>query len=235
MIFKILLHRIRKIVLALIAFLVFLVLTLSYVKNVSTELTPSDINHFQLLGIQRPSLDLSYKEEIDLIINAQRAVFLRAPLGQGIPNYEPREVENLFSYGKGLCFDRSRTFDKLYSYLGFESRHVFLLFKKNSSFLSAILSKHQPSHAVTEVKTSRGWLFIDSNETWIGVTRNGDPVDADDIWKRLDEFETIPYYLKDPSWAIRGLYSRSGGKYPPFFIRFPEISWQTLINWLIHG
>jgi hypothetical protein len=92
----------------------------------------------------------------------------------------------------------------------------------------------QSSHAVTEVKTSKGWMFVDSNTEWIALTRNNQVVNADDVWKRAAEFDAMPAYLKDSWWAIRGMYSRKGQLYPPYII-FPDFNWADFFSWLIWG
>jgi hypothetical protein len=202
--------------------------------NVSTDLTPDDVKVFHDIGLKKPSASLTFEAELSEIVRFQKEVFRRAPLGEGIEPYEAREPADLMRAGNGLCFDRSRTFDKGATFLGFEARHVYLLYKQNKSFLSAAITRKQSSHAVTEIKTSKGWMFIDSNTAWIAVTRAGEPVNADDVWRRFDEFENPPPYLKDPWWAIRGLYSRGGHFYRPY-IRFPELNWSDFLGWLARG
>ena len=113
-------------------------------------------------------------------------------------------------------------------------RHVYLLFKGGKPFGGALFHYQQPSHAVTEVKTSRGWLFVDSNSEWLAVNRRGEPVNADEVWRRYEEFENPPVYLVEPWWAIRGLYSRKGQFYGAG-IPFPEINWNDFLHWLVLG
>lgn len=218
----------------LFALLIIGLSSLIYVKNVSVTLSPADIATLESISLRKPAQTLTFDQEISLIRLAQKKIFKLAPLGEAIPNDQPREITDLLKYGSGLCYDRSRSLDKTFSYLGFKSRHVFLLFKGNRSFFSAIFQKYQGSHAVTEVKTSRGWMFVDSNTPWIAITRSGEVVNADDVWKRFDEFDNPPEYLKANWWAIRGLYSRGGRKYSPY-IPFPELNWPTFLNWAIHG
>ncbi len=202
--------------------------------NVSTDVTPSDRQIFAEIGIVKPAAPLSFEQEIALIRKVQSAIFIRAPLGDGIPEYEEREPADLMRAGHGLCYDRSRSFDKAFGYLGFEARHVYLLYKENRSFLGALFHYGQPSHAVTEVKTSKGWLFVDSNTPWVALSRNGEPVNADDVWHRFDEFENAPKYLRDPWWAIRGMYSRKGHLYAPY-LPFPEFNWVDFLDWMVKG
>jgi hypothetical protein len=207
---------------------------LAFVTNLSTEVLREDEVVFMSLGFKKSKINLSYADEIDLISRFQAAVFKRAPLGVGIPLFQEREPSDLIEFGQGLCYDRSRTLDKGLKYLGFETRHVFLLHRQNKSFLTAFLSFGQASHAVTEVKTSKGWLLVDSNTPWLSITRSGTPVNADDVWQRFSEFQDPPPYLNEPWWAIRGLYSRKGHFYPPF-ITFPELNWVDFSNWILFG
>ncbi|MGB4347345.1 MAG: hypothetical protein WBJ21_13220 [Burkholderiaceae bacterium] len=195
--------------------------------NVATTLTNEDKIVFRRLG-----LGLSFEDQISLIRKIQHGVFAKAPLGDGIPDYESREPADLMKFGQGLCFDRSRTFDKAFHYVGLETRHVYILYKNNLPFWRAVFKYGQPSHAVTEVKTSKGWMFVDSNTEWVAITRQGEPVNADDVWRRFEEFESPPPYLQHPWWAIRGMYSRKGQLYGAG-IPFPEFNWQDFLAWFV--
>ena len=207
---------------------------LAFYTNVPTDLTPEDKAVFLEIGMKEPNVSLSFEAQLAKITRLQQEVFKRAPVGEGIDEYESREPADLLRAGQGLCYDRSRMFDKGGNFLGLEARHVYLLYKQDKFFLSALMTKRHQSHAVTEIKTSKGWMFVDSNTPWIAVTRDGEPVDADNVWKRFDEFENPPLYLKDPWWAIRGLYSRGGHFYRPY-IRFPELNWSDFLSWLVRG
>lgn len=209
---------------------------LAYYTNVPTEVTAEDTTVFTELGLARPATQPSFEQEIALIRQVQGIVFKRAPLGDGIPEYEAREPADLMRYGQGLCFDRSRTFDKAFGYLGLQSRHVYLLYREGKPFLQALLHYGQSSHAVTEVKTSRGWMFVDSNTQWIALNRQGEPVNADEVWRRYAEFDNAPPYLKPAWWALRGMYSRKGQFYEPSLpFPFPELNWQDFLLWVLKG
>lgn len=206
-----------------------------FVTNVPTHLTARDINALEGSGLDLNTLSrpLTYEDEIRVIRTVQARVFVKAPFGEGIPEYEPREPANLFKYGRGLCFDRSRTLDKALTYLGFKTRHVFLLYRQDRSLFSTLVRRGHPSHAVTEVKTSRGWLYVDSNQPWIAISRAGDPVGAGGIWKQFDQFDHAPEYVRGPWWAIRGLYSRKGAFYEPFF-PLPQLNWIDFSEWTVN-
>jgi hypothetical protein len=201
--------------------------------NVPVHLETSDVDVFNKeLNIGFLSNPRTFYDEIAAIKIIQHLVFKKAPIGLGIPDYETREPENLIRNRQGLCYDRSRTLDKAFDYINLPTRHVYLLYRQNRGFWSAMFHYGQSSHAVTEVKTSKGWMVVDSNEEWIALTRDGQVVNADDVWKRSSEFDSIPIYLKSPWWAIRGMYSRKGQLYPPYIL-FPDINWPNFFSWLI--
>lgn len=189
-------------------------------------------NTLEIKSLQHPR---TFAQEINVIKELQRRTFAISPVGSGIPDYEVREPADFIGKREGLCFDRSRTTDKALGYLGLPSRHVYLLFRLgDKGFWPSLVQYRHPSHAVTEVKTSKGWMFVDSNTQWIALTRDGQVVSADDVWKRAAEFDTIPSYLTHPWWAIRGLYSRKGQLYPPYIL-FPDLNWYDFSTWLIFG
>ncbi len=222
-------------VLAVVAVGLAVLVGLSAYTNVPTDVTAEDTAVFLEIGLRKPTGPLSFDQQVALIRRVQQEVFLRAPLGDGIPDYESREPADLMRRVRhGLCYDRSRAFDKAFDYLGFESRHVYILFKQDRSFVRALLHHGQASHAVTEVKTSKGWMLVDSNTEWIALTRQGEPVDADAVWQRYSEFDKAPEYLNHPWWAIRGMYSRKGHLYAPY-VPFPEFNWPDFFGWVVRG
>jgi hypothetical protein len=114
---------------------------------------------------------------------------------------------------------------------------VFLLYKGSGwskFFPFAFINHNSPSHAITEVRTSRGWLAVDSYTEWIALDSNGNPVDSDDIYSKFSYLESTPKYFKDPYWVLKGFYTRGGRKYPPYW-PVPELNWPTFFKWLIHG
>jgi len=212
---------------------------LAIVTNVPTHITKSDAAIFRsTLAIKKPDKSINYAQEIELIRQVQKLVLSAAPIGDPIPEHSSREPEDLFRNKTGLCYDRSRTYDKVFSWLGFESRHVYILYPEHPvtndrlPFWRAFITRGTASHAVTEVKTSKGWILVDSNSPWIGLTRNGEPVGADDLQSHAKDFATIPDYFDRPYWAIRGLYSRRGQFYRPY-IPYPELNWPDFWSWAL--
>lgn len=227
----------------LAALIVCVVALLSY-NDVSTEVTHDDAvyaerilretGHAELVGQARPA---SFDGQVETILAVQEAVLSIAPDNQGIPFDGPRELRDLYQARSGLCFDRSRAIEKILSSLGFEVRHAAVYSTRDASRLRAFLTPRTQSHAVTEVKTDRGWLVIDSNRRWIGLTRDGTPVDLDALRKTKAQQawdsrlrEPMSPILSGPFSYLFGLYSRHGRFYPPY-TPIPDADWgQVLYN-----
>lgn len=213
---------------------------LAVITNVGVDITPEDKSTFSSikipLPVSPPTSSLSFNDQINLIRALQAEVFVRAPFIEGdagIPLYRPREPKDLFQYQRGLCFDRSRTIDKLLNFYGFKTRHIYILYKNNRSFIRALFSYGHPSHAVTEVMTSKGWMLVDSNFLWVGLTDADVPINAYQTQFNIDKFKNIPVNFHNPYWTIVGFYSKRGQFYKPY-LPFPELNWPTFFNWLIN-
>ena len=215
---------------------IFIFIFLALLTNVSTKVDEQDEIVIKLiLGIDAPPVRQTFDDEIRVIRWAQERVLQIAPGMEPIPDYASREPIDLLKAHSGLCYDRSRTLDKIYKWLGFESRHVYILFAKKGvdtnawQFLRYAIS-HSDSHAVTEVKTTHGWLMVDSNSAWISVNQQGQPIQANEIHERRHEFFSPPDYVNVPLWAIRGMYSRRGQLYSPFLL-YPDFNWPDFLIW----
>lgn len=213
-------------------------LLLAFVTNVPTRLEREDIFAIKaILGTQEAPQIHSFEDEIRVIRWAQAQVFKAAPGNDPIPEYAEREPMDLLKARSGLCYDRARTLDKALTWLGFEARHVYILFAEPQSgtsawsFIRHALSRSS-SHAVTEVKTSRGWLLVDSNTPWISLDNQSFPVAAADVHEKRSHFQAPPEYTQTPFWAIRGMYSRRGQFFRPYFL-FPELNWPDFLRWAI--
>jgi hypothetical protein len=210
---------------------------LAAVTNVSTRVTASDVSVFRTIyRYEQPKQSLNFDQQIRLIKGVQSSVLAVAPIGEPIPEFQSREPEDLIRNQSGLCYDRSRTLDKLYAWLGFEARHVYILYLKHPvtgevlSPLKALFTYGTETHAVTEVKTHKGWMVVDSNSKWVSLTRNGTPMHAGDIYGRVADFDDLPDYFNRPYIAIRGMYSRRGQFYRPY-IPYPELNWVDFWGW----
>lgn len=228
---------------AVLALPVVVVLLLAY-NDVSSALTLDDkayaerilreSGHGDLVGQTRPA---AFGDQVDAILAVQDAVLSIAPGTEGIPFDQPRELRDLYKARSGLCFDRSRAIEQILKYLGFEVRHAAIYStKKTGSKLRSLLTPKTQSHAVTEVKTDRGWMVIDSNKRWIGLTRSGEPVDLATVQETAAfSREAWDPRLKDgmnpilaaPFTYVLGLYSRHGRFYPPY-VSIPDVDWSQI-------
>jgi hypothetical protein len=207
----------------------------AWATNVPVDVSEEDKEVFELLFGRVPQQEsLRLADEIKIIKRYQSLIIDRFPNGTAVPKNKPREPKNLMDHGRGQCFDRARTIAKVLSWQGFKVRHVFVIFRRSAETgevltpLRSLVTKGNDSHAVVEVKTSAGWLVVDSNEKWISLsTRTRLPVPVDQIYARSAEFDSRPTWLQKngPFAYLRGLYSRHGQFYPPF-IPLPELNWR---------
>jgi len=224
----------------LVLVLVLLGLIAVFVTNdVSTALTEDDAAYAERILRETGHGDLvdqkpatSFGEQVNTILAVQDAVLSTAPKNKGLPLGQPRELRDLYEAKRGLCYDRSRAIEKVLSHLGYEVRHAAVYSTEDgSSRLKALLKQKARSHAVTEVKTEHGWLVIDSNRRWIGLTSDGQPValgalqdkSAEQAWDTRLQEDMSPI-LTGPYTYLYGLYSRHGRFYPPY-TPIPDVDW----------
>jgi Transglutaminase-like superfamily len=192
-------------------------------QNVDTDPTPED------RAATRAILAPSYQKELDLIRYVQAQVLARSPENRSIPKGQTRELADVMREGRGLCFDRSRAIEKALESLGFETRHVAVY----GSLLAALLPGIA-SHALSEVRTTRGWMLVDSVSLWIGIDANQEPVSADRLsaagadgidWPQ--DQPPINELFEQDFVHVYGLFSRHGQFYPPW-TPFPDVNWREL-------
>jgi hypothetical protein len=236
--------HIKKNVTAAIALFIIMLTALILLTNVDNELYSEDIdainNIMDIKGAELVNKDtLDYFNEIKYILLVQSAVLTVAPENKGIPENQSREPQDLLKYRYGLCYDRSRTIEKILRASGFQTRHIsiFSLDEVEGSKIKACTSKGVESHAISEVLTKRGWLLIDSNSPWVALDKDSIPFTVRDVrevfsnkvestWINNYELYVHPLYKKKFTY-IYGLYSRHGKFYAPF-ISLPDVSWVEL-------
>jgi transglutaminase-like putative cysteine protease len=195
-------------------------------SHVSTEPTAVDrAIALEIFGhFNRPK---TFRQEIAAIQKVQEYVLAAAPRNEGIPLGQRREAADVLRLGHGLCYDRSRAMEMVFRALGFRVRHASLYTLDDNSIFRTMTTPQVPSHAIAEVKTSRGWLLVDSNDDWIALTRDGKPMSAAKIagtprsaWRDPDHRNA--FY--DHRLAVfYGLYSRHGGFYAPY-VAVPDLN-----------
>jgi len=224
--------KFKKIIIVL-----FFLLGIIVYHSVSKAVRHKDMKYISiyLKGIDLPEdpQDLSYEEQINLIILIQANVLRISPKGEvGIPHKKERRPENLYLFGQGLCYDRSFTLELIFVYLGFETRHVGL-FRDDPNFntLKDLTKKGISSHSITEVLTKNGWLIIDSNKLWIGLDKNRAPYSMKLIEKsnfKVDwEKTSTTFFYNNKCHFLYGVYARHGNFHKPYNL-IPDYNFQEL-------
>ena len=176
----------------------------------------------------------SFTEQVAIILAVQDAVLKAAPTNKGIPTGHSRELGDLLRLRYGLCYDRSRAIETVLRYRGFEVRHVAIYRTvEAASPLIALISPGTESHAVTEVHTLRGWMLVDSNSRWVGLTTKGDPISISELrrsknvsWHVVNKGPPAPIFQEPFTWMY-GLYSRHGHFFRPYDV-VPDVNWSEL-------
>ncbi len=180
----------------------------------------------------------SFEAQVDTILAVQDAVLQATPEETGLPQGQPREPKDVFIAGQGLCFDRSRAIEKILSSLGFETRHIAIYSTAELGRLRALVTPGTASHALTEVRTARGWILVDSNARWIGLGPDGavhgiESIQASDPFRtewaaNVPEPVSWPLF-SEPFTYVIGLYSRHGKFFAPYN-QVPDVNYAQLLQ-----
>ena len=126
--------------------------------NVPTHLPDADQLAFSQdsANFRNAGLTPTPEEEAVVIQKIQDIVLKWGP---SIPDYSEREPVDVLKRDTGLCYHPSRLFDKHFISVGFEARHVHILYKPviagyTSPLWLTLFLPGTESHAVTEVWTS---------------------------------------------------------------------------------
>lgn len=229
----------------MVASILFLILSsIVIVHNVSGKITREDeVALNKILKNVKKVPNGSFRQEIQHIKDIQDSVLAISPLLKKIPVRKTREPQDLLDAQHGQCSDRGRTIEKALRYHGFDVRFVSI-FSRDKTFTPkatlAIDSGHDlRSHALVEVKTSRGWMFVDTNARWIALSHEDNPVSLE-TWKHVQGKEGFKWVADNDGeiyWLLRkdytivyGLYTRHGLFYPPFTPYIPDVNLQTLVK-----
>lgn len=219
------------------------------IHDVPTSLTPDDVEVARgVLGplglspVDDPLTTWSYDRQLSHIRTVEHTLIHLTPNNDPIPLGQAREPRDLLAFGGGLCYDRSRTIEKLLRYLGFATRHASIYaMPPGTSALHSLMTPGIDSHAVTEVKTSRGWLIVSSVDNWVSEDSGGQPISlarmqedaSQGVGKRMFRDGAPSFILAAPFTYVIGLYSRHGRFYPPYD-SVPNISLREalVLSWM---
>jgi hypothetical protein len=214
-------------IIALITILIIGVLSYNSVDN---NITKEDEKYISLFTSNVKTLpnNPSYDDEIKFITRVQQQV-LRINFKE---NYKDarnildlnsqREPKDLYEVRGGLCYDVSRTLEKIFRKNGFKTRHIAIYSTKKtkSAIKSIFLTYRNSSHAITEVLTKKGWLVVDSLKPWMSLDKNNNPVSIQKLQSDINNTALknkapAEIYI-EPFTFVYGLYSRHGKFYPPY-------------------
>ena len=236
--------RRKHVVFGIAAVLVACVAVLAW-HNVSTKVSGDDRTAAREI-LDRAGYDQAWWSSVDLTtydgqvkaaIAVQDAVLKASPNDTDIPFDMPREPADLLRMQMGFCFDRSRAIEKILAMLGLETRHIAVYStKKTGSALVSLITPQVSSHAVSEVRTNKGWMVIDSNKRWIGLTQDDLPVSMETLrskvstragWSTRNNARVNRIFTDQFTYVI-GLYSRHGRFFPPY-TRVPDVNWRDFV------
>lgn len=219
-----------------------LILAIVWFSRVDNTLTFEDgvyIEKFLTAGGVDLSPTLSdYPGQLAFVAAVQAAVVDSVAPGHAIPFGHAREPRNVFTRGRGDCYDRSRVIEKTLRKYGLKTRHLALYStRETKSKLVSLLTPGTPSHAATEVLTDRGWLVVDSNHKWLSLSSRNEPVSLSQIQRDVEKISIEwsesnasmnPIY-REPFTFVYGLYSRHGQFFPPYTI-LPDVNYSELVS-----
>lgn len=207
---------------------------LLWVHQVPVNPTPKDLLAVRQLLPGRSQPPSDFDQEVALVLRVQDRVLAASPEERGIPLNQSREITDLLRARHGACFDRSRAAETILRSYGIHTRHASMYSTaETGSSLRSLATPDIVSHALTEVKTSRGWMIVDSKVRWAGLTADGKPLDLEAIrqspsqkWNSAVKAPLPGIYGKPFTW-VYGLYSRHGRFYPPYD-PVPDVNWTEL-------
>ena len=174
----------------------------------------------------------SFDREVNCIRTVQHAVQSSVPNRHCANHGEEIEPLNFLERQYGCCYDRSRFIEKALDHYGLETRHVFIL-DEYAHGLLALLIPNNPTHASTEVHTRRGWMGVDSNWSFLLLSRDGRPLTYDRVGEVptdvLSRAKFPRSFSSHPLIIIYGLYSRHGRFFGPK-LPAPEINYPELLR-----
>lgn len=214
-----------------------------YLSHSSVDLTLTEGDRKAALFFSNEELCFnmkrSFSDEIKLIKEIQHRVINHKVENEGIPHKASRDPLSYIQEKKGLCYDTSWVMEKVFRVCGFSTRHIYIMKldsnKSKFSNLARFLKPRVPSHAVSEVLTTKGWMLVDSNHPVVAI--NGEmPLSIYELQEQMEKNSLWfnnnfgKYEEYDSSFFfIYGLYSRHGNFFPPYN-RIPDVNYVELLT-----
>ena len=203
--------------------------------RVTKAITQDDYEIAKLLNIDKECSDLNtYEKEIICVKSIQEAQLNLIDDTKCRGKFINLGSLEVINKNTACCFDRARITEQALQIYNFKVRHVFLTQTENRGYFN-LLAPGSPSHAVTEVLTSRGWLGVDSNEPLILLDQDNLPNTYEQAIHNglIDSLSTstfTDYFYKKPLVYVIGLYSRNGTFFEPYLPYIPEINFNDFFG-----
>lgn len=183
------------------------------------------------LGAACTQTNQSFDKELECIKKVQIYYHNRGQNFNCSKSEKGRTIDWAFNNKSGCCFDIARLIASTLEHFEFEIRHTSLHQMKFPFPVNYLLPTK--SHAVVEVRTSKGWVLIGSTSTFIGIDKSGKLYTAKSLRpeimnNRMDQFDGFrPENYFNGNYSVAyGLYSRHGLLYEPYVKYFPDIDWK---------
>jgi hypothetical protein len=169
----------------------------------------------------------SFDKEIEFIRSVQDSIVANIQ-HKGIQEAKFGNIQCYYQNRQGMCYDRVVFMEKILDQFNFKYRHLFVYYLENNKEVALwdLFRKGTGSHALTEVKTSKGWMVIGSNADWMGIDSNKQPFTIYKLKSALYKTGVVPlneqplhgvnFWKQHPRFRyVYGVYSRHGGFLPP--------------------
>ncbi len=179
--------------------------------------------------------DLSFEDQVKQLQLLSETLLDSFPQGVAVPKNQNRSLRALLKNKEGQCYDRSYVFEAILRTKGAQTRHAYV-FETHSdeSALQLLRKKKVKTHAVSEVKTKKGWIVVDPNVDWISLSATGEPKSLDCICENRESIQWDQPIFGDHIQlysgncrVVYGLYSRHGRFFAPFN-PIPDVNFREL-------
>ena len=199
-------------------------------SHVSVSFDKEEEVYIGLLGLPKKNFLKDKNDSINLIQEVVKKISSYGSLDP-LPFGEIKSLKAFYYYKKGLCYDRSIVYEKIFSYYGFKTHHYFLAF--NEDLIKTIFSRTTISHTLVSVMVGDDEIFIDTNNYFVSVDSKNKPIS--NFLKKVttNNFESSAlwwnvYFTKyRHHLIIRGMYSRNGNFFESL-INTPEFNFFDL-------
>lgn len=209
-----------------------------WLNSVDTTVTDDDREVIAMLDVEDKCSEVDgFDAELRCVEAVQKAVSALIPdttcaFERGESGHTAGEV---VERGYGCCYDRATLIEQALREFDFEVRRVAIYERQSNPLM--YLVPGISSHALSEVKTERGWVAVESlDPLQIGVDDENRVYDVPALREALqsDERDARAFGGEEPDdffsgrdfAYIYGVYSRHGFFFEPH-IPVPEVEWAT--------